>query len=274
MDRTRRFSERHGYAPPDAEISVRHDAPPELRGAVIQIVYDVGLKPSEVRAIVCRVLHARPDTNNWSERPNIAEEVQGLVDDCAWFKVYDIIEAILHDLGDRDPSHEEEFSRKVNAYFREAGVGWQLVGGEVQVRGPEAFEEAVRGARDALEDAGHRTAAKEIHEALVDLSRRPKPDSTGAVQHAMAALECTAGDVTGDPRATLGDIIKKNPGLFQPPLDQAMEKLWGYTSQWGRHLREGREPRPEEAELVVGLASVMATHLTRKFGKGSKPRRR
>ena len=128
--------------------------------------------------------------------------------------------------------------------------------------------------RPCLENAGHRTAAKEIHEALADLSRRPKPDATGAVQHAMAALECAAGDVTGDARATLGEIIKKNPGLFQPPLDQAMEKVWGYTSQWGRHLREGREPSPEEAELVVGLASVMATHLTRKFGNGSRPRRR
>jgi len=53
----------------------------------------------------------------------------------------------------------------------------------------------------------------ELHEALDDLSRRPEPDLTGAIQHAMAALECVASDTYGNPKATLGDIIKRYPDL-------------------------------------------------------------
>jgi hypothetical protein len=267
---SQRFSERHGYATPDAEITVRHDAPHDFRGVLLEIAYECGLSPKAVRSIVCRVLRTREDPNNWSD-PNVWGEVTRLVDDCDWFQVYDIAEAVYESLHRHDDARAEQFSSELNSYFHRAGIGWQLVNGKVQVRGSEAFEETVGAARDALDEENHRTAASEIHEALRDLSRRPTPDATGAVQHAMAALECVAGDVTGDPKATLGDIIKRNPNLFQPPLDQAMEKLWGYTSQRGRHLREGREPSADEAELVVGLASVMATHLTRK--SASKPRR-
>lgn len=80
----------------------------------------------------------------------------------------------------------------------------------------------------------------------------------------MAALECVVRDVTGDHKATLGDLIKKNPGLLPPPLDQVVEKAWGYASERGRHLREGREPEMEEVEFVVGLASIVATYLSKK----------
>ena len=47
-----------------------------------------------------------------------------------------------------------------------------------------------------------------IHEALQDLSRRPQPDLTGALQHALAALECLARDVTGENKPTLGQLMR------------------------------------------------------------------
>ncbi len=80
----------------------------------------------------------------------------------------------------------------------------------------------------------------------------------------MAALECAARDVSGDARATLGDILKRNPDLLPAPLKVAVEKVWGYSSEIGRHLREGREPARKEAELVVGLAASVATYLVAK----------
>lgn len=267
-----RFSDREGFAPPDAEITIRHDAPYDLRGLVLQFAYGLGMGPAGVRPIVCRVLHKRPDTANWSEYPNIRDEVERLIDTCEWFEVYDIIEAIYEALHGDSRREAESFAAEINKYFRRAGIGWQMVGGEVRIRGPEAFEQSVRTAKDALDDSGRTTASDEIHEALKDLSRRPDPDITGAVQHAMAALECVARDVCGDPRSTLGELLKKNPDLFPPPLDQSVEKAWGYASERGRHLREGREPDPNEAELVVGLASTLATYLSRKVARAESPR--
>ena len=141
------------------------------------------------------------------------------------------------------------------------GVGWRLADGQIESRGPEAFETSVDSARDALESAGLQTARREIHEALRDLSRRPEPDLTGAVQHAMAALECTAREATGDPRATLGEILKRYPDVVPKPLDDALGKMWGYASEMARHVREGRTPSRAEAELVVGVASSTCTYL-------------
>lgn len=136
--------------------------------------------------------------------------------------------------------------------------------GQLQVRGPESFEVAVHRAQEALEGGGRRTAQSEIHQALLDLSRRPEPDITGAIQHAMAALECVARDVSGDQKSTLGEVIKRHAGLIPAPLNQAIERLWGYSSEHGRHLREGREPDLDEAQLGVGISALLATYLSSK----------
>jgi hypothetical protein len=178
--------------------------------------------------------------------------------------VYDIIEAIWDDL---DYERAERFAREVNSYFREAGIGWQLEGGRIETRGPESFELAVQGATSALERTGRTTAEAELQEALTDLSRRPKADVTGAIQHAMAAIECVARDICGDEKATLGAIVSKGRLDIPKPIDTALEKMWGYASEAGRHLREGRNPSRAEAELVVGVAAVLVTYLL--AGEGS-----
>jgi hypothetical protein len=113
-----------------------------------------------------------------------------------------------------------------------------------------------------LKETGRTTAASEVHEALRDISRRPNPDRTGAIQHAIAALECTARSVTGDPNATLGSLVSK---LNLPkPLDVAVEKLWGFASDRARHLREGKSVSDDEAELVVSVACAVCAFLAKR----------
>jgi hypothetical protein len=50
------------------------------------------------------------------------------------------------------------------------------------------------------------------------LWRTPEADLTGAVQPAMAALECVARSACGDEKATLGEAIKRCPGTIPKPL--------------------------------------------------------
>jgi hypothetical protein len=171
--------------------------------------------------------------------------------------------------GDDQSVWDEEkapaFRQAINDFFVTNGIGWQLVKGEIITRGAEGFEAAVKTARSTLEESGRPTAAKEIHEALQALSRRPEPDLRGAVYHAMGSLECLARAITGDPKATLGEILKKHPDLVPRPLNEALSKMWGYASNEARHIKEGREPKREEAELLVGLAAMVATYLSKKF---------
>ena len=261
-----RFSDRHGYRGDDQEIIIREDAPADLRFAVPLIAVDAGMAPKELRRVICGVLLVRPDPGNWSDYPNVWEEVNGLIEGCPWFRVYDIAEALHADLARHFRDRAETFRDKLNQYFREKGIGWQMTDGQIVYRGSEVFTGATREAVAVLTEAGRSAAANEIHEALQDISRRPTPDITGAIQHAIAALECTARDVTGEVNLTLGRLVPKLK--LVPPLDAAVEKLWGYASDRARHIREGHTVTTEEAELVVSVGCAVCTFLSRRSEDG------
>jgi hypothetical protein len=273
-----KFSRRHGFEPQEREIRLRDAAPEDLREAMVQIAYESSATPTQLRAAICRVLKKRPDTNNWSDA-NVAGEVDALVSACEWYEVYDIVEAISDSLAEVDRQRwsdspkelaRDHFAREVNLYFRKEGIGWQLVDGRVQIREGDASERTLRAAQAALAETGRPTAAQELREAIRDLSRRPSPDVTGAIQHAMAALECVARDVAGDPKGTLGEVLKRHPGLVPPPLDQSVEKVWGYASEQARHVREGRVPDLIDAELVVGVACSVVSYLVNQAQRSGK----
>ncbi len=267
------FSRRHGHRV-RREITVREDAPAELREGIVAILNDLGLTYTQIRAIICPVLHKVPNPNNWSEVPNVRGEVIDLVHGCEWFRVYDVCEAAYRYLRNRGlglvldrPEWErllaDEFSQRLNELFEELGVGWQLVDGQIVTRGPEEFERAVQAAVEQAEQAGHQTPKNELEEARRDLSRRPESDITGTVQHCMAALECTARIVSGDERATLGEAIERHAAAMgiPRPLDSAIEKMWGYASEMARHLRDGRVPSREEAELLLNISAALISYL-------------
>jgi hypothetical protein len=65
-------------------------------------------------------------------------------------------------------------------------------------------------------------------------------------------LECVAREHCGD-HATFGKLLERYPDLFTRPLDIGIDKIWGFASEMGRHLREGRTPKEEEAELLKFL---------------------
>lgn len=256
------FSDRFGYHGQEITITVREDAPQSLRDAIVLLGYEVGLDPHQMRSVLCEVLLRRPDPNNWSAYPNVAWEVESLIDEAPWYKVYDIVEKVYRLFQKRSPSGEDAqaFERRLNSFFRENGIGWEMQEGRVIARGSEAFGSASNEAIREMGATGRSTASREMHEALQDISRRPHADVTGAIQHAMAALECVARDIAGS-KETLGRII---PTLSLPkPLDSALQKLWGFASEQGRHIQEGREPRFEEAELIVTIASSVSTYLIR-----------
>jgi hypothetical protein len=217
-----------------------------------------------MRRTICQVLLIRPDPYNRSDYPNVWDELNGLIERCPWFRVYDIAEALYATFALSRPESAEAFRSGLNEYFCENGIGWQMTNGQIVYRGSEIFTDATREAGAVLTEAGRSAAANEIHEALQDISRRPTPDVTGAIQHVIAALECTARDVTGEPNLTLGRLIPKLQ--LAPPLDAAVDKLWGYASDRARHIREGHTVTTDEAELVVSVGCAVCTFLSRVTG--------
>lgn len=142
------------------------------------------------------------------------------------------------------------------------GIGWEMQDGQITFRGPEAFADDTKETVALLTETGRQRAANEIHEALRNISRRPEPDVTGAIQQVIAALESTAREVTGQPNRTLGQLVRYF-GL-PAPLDAAVEKLGGYAFDGARHVREGQAADTAEAELLVSIACAVCTFLSRR----------
>lgn len=260
-----RFSERNNFNVLHAvPIVARMEASPELRGVLINAALECGFSRKKLREVICQVLQKRPDIDhNWGDS-NIEQEVRKLIDGAQWFEVYDVVERLYS-----TPSamNLEAFRHDINRYFMANGIGWSLdPSGCVVFRGDEGFDRIVADAQAAEHQQSHLTAARELHEAIMDLSRRPLPDTTGAVQHAMASLECVAREITGQHGLTLGEWVKSNRERIGPPLDKAIEGIWGFTSNRGRHLSEGKEPSPEEAELIVGFTASLGAYFS-KVGK-------
>ena len=256
------FSKRKGFfSIKDKAVTIREDAPFGLRNFVRLLFYDFNKKPSDLLAIVSKVLKVAP-ADNWTEFPNIDNEVKQLIDECEWYLVYDIIEIIINKFKHQD---KELFINEINEYFIINGIGWKIEDEEIETRGDEIFEIAVSKVSSILEDANLYTAKAEIIEAMKDLSRRPSPDITGAIQHSLASLECVAREFTGDKKSTLGNLLKKFPKLIPAPLDIAISKIWGFASEKGRHLKEGHSPDFIEAELIVEVVAAISTYLSKKL---------
>jgi AbiJ N-terminal domain 4 len=94
------FSKRNRFAGPK-EITIREAAPENLRYFVVQTTIDLGWQPRRLREVICRVLRTTPNPRHrWDS--DIQTEVQDLVNDCDWFKVYDLIEVLHASLAQAD----------------------------------------------------------------------------------------------------------------------------------------------------------------------------
>jgi hypothetical protein len=123
-------------------------------------------------------------------------------------------------------------------------------------RGDETHERLVQEAVEALARTGRPTATAQMKEAAT-LSQRPEPDTRGAVNRAVGAVEALVRDVTKNPNARLGQLAHRLP----PPLDQVMGQRWGYTSEQTRHVREGQSIELRDAYLVVNLCATFVSYL-------------
>jgi hypothetical protein len=183
-----------------------------------------------------------------------------LIENAEWYQVYDVIEVLVEFIeGKLGYDNAVQFASQINDLFVDTGAGWQLKPGEgVVIRGDAEFEEAVERAQTSLSKANYGVAEGEIREALHDISRRPEPDLTGAIHHALGALESTARYLSGSEKP-FNEVVAL-VGVPKP-LDIALSKLWGYSSNFGRHVSPTNVPSLNDATLVVHLSSAICRYL-------------
>lgn len=256
LDQPAPFSVR--FSLQSAAALIRDDAPLAFRQTILRQLIAVFVVTSDVVAIV-QAATGQPVPNV----PLLQNQATAMIEQCLWPQVFEVAElgyaaiqgSIFHNhkLG--------AYERAINAACHANRLGWYMENGHFNVRGTEAEEASLNTTIELLRNSGKVTSASELQKARDDLSRLPKPDITGAIQHAGAAIECLARDVTGSPNATLGEIIKANPKIFPGAVMKIAQGVWGCTSTKGRHLNEGGEPSLEEALMLVGVVAALTGFL-------------
>ncbi|MBO7566851.1 MAG: hypothetical protein J6T60_07135 [Bacteroidales bacterium] len=250
------FSERNQINIEPVEISIRFDAPPQLRAWLLPLVKRLKYSIKSFRDIVCQMSYQPSNPSNWGENSFMESEIQELLNNCQWNYIYDIIEETYKQLPANDKA---EFLSNINNFFISNGYGWKLDKGLIVSRGDDAFEQSINNAVGCI-STSNPDAHSEIKKALVDISKRPEPDITGAVQHSMAALECLCRAYFSDSKSNLKMLINKYRDRIPKPLDEVMERLFGFASNHGRHLKEGGMPTFKDAELTVHICASLIVY--------------
>ncbi len=110
---------------------------------------------------------------------------------------------------------------------------------------------------NTLEQSHYHVSTREFRESFRDLHREPYPDLTGAISHANAGFLSVARAIDGNSGANPREIVARHRDLFPKPLDEAVLKHWGFSSQYGRKVSEGKIAEYHQAEAAVyGIALI------------------
>jgi hypothetical protein len=238
---------------------VHDDSPIGFRHAVVGALKTEIISSEKIVGVVQRgTTLPRPSGHNTDMA------LMAMIEKCEWWRVYDVAEAghaAIHAEPYFGPDKAKAYERTINEACRANSLGWRMEAGIFAVVASTAQHDSAARAIEDLDAAQLKTSASELREAHRDLSRRPRPDISGGMQHAGAAIECLAREISGDTKLTLGDIIKKRDDLFPGAYRKLADGLWGIVSNQGRHIKEEGEPTLEEALFVVGSITNLAAYL-------------
>lgn len=279
------FSVRHGHAGAHTPIRLRETADPELRRVVyeeamrvlnsnsyaqslgrwvVSGVWDLSL---QFREVVLTAANVWPGTSEHG--PAALGDARQVLENCEWFRVYDVIEAIhrwLPQVLHKPPESPallagDAFRGQINRYLHMRGYGWELTeDGVVTARETHAVEEILEDAEHQL-GTGNRTAAySALRDARKALSARPVQAGIAAEQ-GIKALERYAVIVDLRGRKTLPEILN-DAELFPAPLNQMAAKLYAFVKDRETHQkRTSGQISREQAVLIVGLCASLLVYL-------------
>ena len=141
---------------------------------------------------------------------------------------------------------------KVDDIFAGMCVGYRFVNGvlcrivsEEEIR---AIESAINESPDAV--------AEQLNKALLAFADREHPNYANTVKESISAVESQCCILTGNPKASLGDALKKleSSGVkIHSALNRALHQLYGYTSD-DPGIRHGST---DPANVDAALAQFM-----------------
>lgn len=176
-------------------------------------------------------------------------KLRTLFDRFEWFEVYDFLEFTLNYF--ESVTLVEEVNNILNREFS----GFRFVGG---VFTDITTEQEVKMLEEALTAKRFPSVSTHLQRALTLMSDQKNPDYRNSIKESISAVESIAKEITGKPKATLGEALKvlESSNKIHPSLKESFSKLYGYTSDEGgiRHAMLS-EPNLTAADAKFFLLS-------------------
>ena len=252
----RPFSVREGLRAEDPLIY--DDAPDELRYGLREVLHVVGYgTPTEQRSILCKALRIIPDQLNWSDYPNVENEVIGLIATKPWYRFFDALERIRQFLCEWEVA---PYYEKMNALFAEERIGYRFESGSIVRVGTQEFHDAVTRAQHALQDERFVEPRRQFERAYEFRNQRPA-DWANAIKEAVNSVEAILQVLYRRPGVALTTIVSENyPTDFPGGIKKLFRSLYsqGSATVGARHASiGGNEPTGPRADLAIHVAAAL-----------------
>jgi len=173
-----------------------------------------------------------------------------------WWQFYDFLEFILQSCP--DPGWRASLKDLANSILTQENAAYRIVDSEVVDITDQHEIEAIE---SALEHA-IKSVGQHLHRSLELLSDKSAPDYRNSIKESISAVESMSQVIAGLPGATLSDCIKvlKAKSQIHPAFEQALMKLYGYTSDGGgiRHALTEDTVTPSYADAKFMLVAASA----------------
>lgn len=186
--------------------------------------------------------------------------------DAEWYEVYDLLEYNVKNCTQKRIC--DEFIKECNRILENEASAYRFIG---SVIAPIIDELQIEQLQKASEVS---LKAVQIHleRALSLYSDRQKPDYRNSIKESICAVEAVCCIIIGNPKAQLGDAIKKVKEFvpIHGALEVAFNKIYAYTSDENgiRHkLMEESNVQVEDALFMLGACSSFINYMVAKAGK-------
>ncbi len=173
---------------------------------------------------------------------------------CEWNKAYDFAEFVA------EHSKFVPVISKCNQVLESELSAYRFVAGKLVPISSERENQTIETAIAQTSDK-YKNVSEHLRQAVILLARKPTPDYRNSIKESISAVEALCAEITGKPKATLGDALKfiENYAPLHGALRDAFNKLYGYTSdaEGIRHALMG-EPHLQQEDAVFMLAACSA----------------
>lgn len=197
---------------------------------------------------------------------NVKKLKEYVFNDMKWYLIYDLIERYV---GLFDKTTQRKFCKELNEILEDECSGYRFVKGLIT---PITNKDEIKTIEMAAKTK-YSAVNTHISKALVLFSDRMRHDYENTIKEAISAVEALCCIITENPKATLGEALKKleSKGIkLHKALQSAMSSLYGYTSDEGG-IRHGSidfaGASSEDAKFMLISCSAFVNYLIEKWEK-------